>query len=139
MTSDVFLMGKFSDFKVAAGVSNLGTGITSASGAKFKLPTAVSVGAGYENTFADKHGISANIDADYYLAEGIAIAFAAQYSFDKMVYASAGYRYGGNTPVPSYASVGLGAAFKGIKLDLAYLIGSDVMANTLAIGLGYCF
>lgn len=139
VTSDVFLMGKFSDFKVAAGVSNLGTGITSASGAKFKLPTAVSVGAGYENTFADKHGISANIDADYFLAEGIAIAFAAQYSFDKMVYASAGYRYGGNTPVPSYASVGLGAAFKGIKLDLAYLIGSDVMANTLAIGLGYCF
>lgn len=139
VTSDIFLMGKFSDFKIAAGVSDLGSGVTSAGGAKFKLPTAVTVGAGYEKTFAEKHGISVNLDADYFLTEGIAIAFGAQYSFNRMVFASAGYRYGGDSPVPSYASVGLGAAFKGIKLDLAYLMGSDVMANTMALSIGYSF
>lgn len=139
LAADVFAMAKFADFKVAAGVSNLGSGVTSVSGTKFKLPTSIAVGAGYEKTLADKHCISANLDADYFLVDGFAVAFGAQYSFNKMIYASAGYRYGGDTVVPSYASVGLGAAFKGIKLDLAYLLGSTVMANTLAIGLGYKF
>jgi hypothetical protein len=40
---------------------------------------------------------------------------------------------------PTFASVGAGVKFMGIKLDLAYLIGSGAMKNTLALGLGYTF
>jgi hypothetical protein len=35
--------------------------------------------------------------------------------------------------------VGAGAKFMGIKLDLAYLIGSGAAKNTLALSLGYAF
>lgn len=51
----------------------------------------------------------------------------------------AGYRYGGNSPVASYASLGAGVKLLGIRLDAAYLIGSGPMKNTLAISLGYSF
>jgi hypothetical protein len=58
-----------------------------------------------------------------------------------MVSFRAGYRYGGDSPIPSFASVGAGVKFSGVKLDLAYLIagGDSPMKNTLAIGLGYSF
>ena len=32
---------------------------------------------------------------------------------------------------------GAGVKFMGLKLDVAYLIGSENMKNTLAVGLGY--
>jgi hypothetical protein len=35
--------------------------------------------------------------------------------------------------------VGAGVKFIGLKLDLAYLIGSGAAANTLALSLGYTF
>lgn len=139
VTADVFLMGKFANFKVAAGVSNIGGGVVSANGTKFSLPTAVTIGAGYDKVFAEKHGVNVNVDVDYFLSDGLALAVGAEYGFNELVFVSAGYRYGGNSPIPSYASVGIGAKFKGIKLDAAYLLGSDVMKNTLAIGLGYSF
>lgn len=139
LTADVFVMGKFSDVKVALGVSDLGSAVTSAGGAKFSLPTSVALGAGYGKTFAQKHGVNVLLDVDYYIAGAFAAAAGAEYAFDDMVFVRAGYRYGGESVIPSFASVGAGVKFMGIKLDLSYLLGSDSLGNTLAIGLGYSF
>lgn len=139
LAADVFAMAKFGGFKVTAGVTNVGTTVKSASGAEFCIPGSVAVGAGYEATFADKHGIDVLLDADYYFSGWFAAAAGAAYTYNDLVTVRAGYRYGGESPLPSYASVGAGVKFIGLKLDLAYLIASGPAKNTLALSLGYTF
>lgn len=139
LTADVFAMAKFSDFKLAVGVSDLGTGITSVSGDVFSLPSAVTLGLGYNRSFAEKHSIEAALDADYFFYGGFAAALGAGYTFNDLVSVRAGYRYSADSPVPSFASVGIGAKFLGIRLDVAYLMSSTAAANTLALGVGYSF
>ena len=139
LAADVFAMAKFGGVKVTAGVANIGTSVTSKSGAKFCLPGSVALGAGYETSFADVHSVDVALDADYYFSGGFAAALGAAYTFDDLVSVRAGYRYGGKSPVGSFASVGVGGKFMGIKLDVAYLIGSDAFKNTLALTLGYAF
>lgn len=141
VTADVFLMSQFSDFKVAAGVSNIGGTIKSASGAEFCLPGSIALGLGYDKTFAEKHAVDVNVDADYFFSGWFAAAFGASYTFNDLVSFRAGYRYGGKSPIPSYASLGAGVKFAGVKLDLAYLLAGSgsPMKNTLAFGLGYAF
>jgi opacity protein-like surface antigen len=113
--------------------------LTAVSGAKFALPASAAVGVGYEASFAEKHAVEALLDADYYFGGSFAAAAGAAYTYNDMVTVRAGYRYGGQSPVPSFASVGVGVKFIGLKLDLAYLIGSAPAANTLALSLGYTF
>ncbi len=141
IAGDAFLMAKFAGVKVTAGVSNVLGKVKSASGAEFCIPGSAALGVGYDAKFADKHAIEANLDLDYFFSGWFAASVGAGYTFNDLVSVRAGYRYGGESPIPSYASVGAGARFMGIKLDLAYLIaGSDSpMKNTLAVGLGYSF
>lgn len=136
LVADVFLMSKSGGFKVAAGVSELGTGVTSASGAKFAIPTAASIGLGYDASFGKKNSIELLADADYYFKGGIAAALGACYCYNKLISIRAGYRYGGESILPSFISLGAGVHYAGIKLDLAYLIG-DGVGNTLAFTIGY--
>ena len=137
--ADVFAMAKFGGVKVTAGVANVGTSVTSSRGVKYGLPASVAVGAGYEATFADKHAVEALLDADYYFSGSFAAAAGASYTYGDLVTVRAGYRYGGKSPIPSYASVGAGVKYFGIKFDLAYLIASGAAKNTLALSLGYSF
>ena len=139
--ADVFLMAMFKGFKVAAGVSDLGTAVTSASGAKFSLPTAATLGLGYDMGLGEKHGIQVQADADYYLAGAFAAALGASYTYGDMVSVRAGYRAGAQSVIPSFLSVGAGVKFAGVKLDLAYLLGTggSAIGNTLAVAVGYSF
>lgn len=141
VAADFFLMSQFSDFKVAAGVSNVLGTVKSASGAEFCIPGSVALGAGYDKAFADKHAVEANLDVDYFFSGWLAAAAGVGYTFNDLVSVRAGYRYGGESPIPSFASVGAGVKFAGVKLDLAYLIaGADSpMKNTLALAVGYSF
>jgi hypothetical protein len=139
LDADVFLMARFAGFKVAAGVSDLGTGITSAAGTKYPLPTAGALGLGYETTFAEEHSIDAQVDAEYYFSGAFGASLGAAYTYHDLVSVRAGYRYGGQSVLPSFISVGAGVKFKGAKIDVAYLIGNSPIANTLAVSLGYCF
>ena len=139
VTADVFLMTEISGLKATLGVANLGTSVTSVDKKKYALPASAALGLGYEMDFAEKHNVNVALDADYYFNGGLAAALGAEYTFDGLATVRAGYRYGGNTPVPSYASVGAGAKFMGIKLDIAYLIASGAAKNTLALSLGYTF
>lgn len=137
--ADVYLMTKISGLKATVGVANLGTGITSSNGVKFSLPAHASVGLGYEMNFAQIHDIDLALDADYFFKGGFAASLGAEYTFNDLASVRAGYHYGGKAVIPSYASVGAGVKFVGIKLDVAYLIASGAMKNTLAVGLGYSF
>ena len=135
--ADFMAMAKVGDLKATFGVNNLGTAVTSASGAKFALPTHFALGAGYGMSFSEKHRVDALFDADYYFNGGIAFAAGVEYSMDNFVFVRGGYRYGGNTPIPSFASLGAGLKLKGYKLNLAYILGSETMANTLSFSIGY--
>ena len=139
LAADVYAMAQFSGLKVTAGVANVGTSVKAKNGTAFSLPTSVAFGAGYEMSFADVHSVDVLLDADYYFCGSFAAAAGATYTFKDLVVVRAGYRYGGASPIPSYASVGAGVKFAGAKLDLAYLIGSSAMKNTLAITVGYSF
>lgn len=141
LDADVFLMAMFGGFKVAAGVSDLGGGITSASGAKYSLPTAGVLGVGYQAVLAQKHGIDVQADFDYYFEGAFAAAAGLSYTYDDMVSVRAGYRAGAKSVFPSFLSIGAGVKFAGVKLDLAYLAGAgeSLVGNTLALSLGYTF
>ena len=130
VSSDIFVMSRISDFSLALGVSSLGSRVESASGATYPLPASLTFGAGYLAEFAEAHGVEVLLDADWYFA-----------GWNRMVSVRAGYRYGGESVIPSYASVGAGVEFIGISLDLAYLIaaGDSPLRNTMTFGLGYSF
>lgn len=139
--ADAAAMVKFGGLKASVGIKGLGTKVKSASGASFSLPTALAAGAGYELKTGEKSRMDVNIDAEYYLDGGIAVAGGASYTFAGIATLRAGYRYGGDTVLPSFASVGAGVSLLGAHIDLAYLIGgkSSPMANTLCLSIGWGF
>lgn len=141
MTADVFAMAKFSGLKATAGVRGLGTAVKSVSGASFSLPVAVVAGVGYELALGEKSLVDVNVDAQYHIEGGVAVAGGASYTFARLATVRAGYRYGGDTVIPSYASVGVGVALFGAHIDFAYLIaGKDSpMAGTLCLSAGWGF
>ena len=139
LAADVFAMAKFGGLKVTAGVANVGTTVKDAAGNEFCIPGSIAVGAGYSKVFGEKNGIDVLVDADYYFSGWMAVAAGAAYTYNDLVSVRVGYRYGGESPVPSYASVGAGVKLLGIKLDAAYLISSSPIGNTLALSLGYTF
>ncbi len=124
LAADVFAMAKFGGLKVTAGVANVGTTVKDAAGNEFCIPGSIAVGAGYSKVFGEKNGIDVLVDADYYFSGWMAVAAGAAYTYNDLVSVRVGYRYGGESPVPSYASVGAGVKLLGIKLDAAYLISS---------------
>lgn len=140
-TTDVFLMSKFKDFMLALGVSDLGSSVASSSGTKYRLPSAMTIGLGYTRPFAQHHRVDVSADADYYFTNDFAAAFGAGYTFHDIVGVKAGYRYGGKSVVPSYASLGLCGKLLGVTLDIAYVIpsGDSPMSNTIAVSAGYTF
>lgn len=141
VSTDIFLMTKVNGFKGALGLSNLGTKVTAANGDKFSLPSSFTAGLGYDCIFAEKHKLDVNAELNYYFYKAFSAALGAGYTFNEMISVKAGYKYGGKSIIPSYASVGAGFRFAGVTLDFAYLMGgaSSPMKNTLSIGLGYRF
>ena len=139
--ADVFAMAKFGGLKASAGVKSLGSGVKSSSGASFALPMAAVAGVGYTAEFGEKNSVDVNVDAEYYIDGAVAVAGGASYTFAKLATVRAGYRYGGSTVLPSFASVGAGVNLFGVHIDVAYLIGGkdSPMANTLCLSAGWAF
>lgn len=136
---DLFVTGQFDGFNVALGVRSLGAGVTGNDGTSYSLPTSISFGAAYVYDFAEVHSIEADLDAEYWLSGTFSAAAGVQYGYNDMVFVRAGARYGGQSIIPDYASAGIGVKFYGFKLGLSYLFGSDILKNTMTVGLGYCF
>lgn len=137
--SDIYALFRLKGFGVSVAVANLGTKVKDGNGNSFNLPASARIGAGYARTFASRHFVEANVDADYYFSGKFAAAAGAQYGFNDHFFVRAGYRYGGKSSTPSYASVGLGIKFFGIHIDASYLFAGPALKNTFSAGLRYSF
>ena len=126
---------------LTAGVSTLGTKITSASGNSFSQPASVMLAGSYGLDLLDgTFSVEPNLAADYYFSGNWAAAAGAELGFKNIVFARAGYRLASKEAViPSHASVGVGLQLKGVRLDAAWLTASKALGNTLTLSLGYSF
>jgi len=136
---DLYAAFRFGGFKAAVGGFNIGTPVKSQSGDKYPLPASAKLALGYYLDLNENH-IEVNADADYFFKSGIGFAAGAAYSYAGYITARAGYRFGGKSAVPSYASFGLGTSIKGIRLDAGYLLASNkALGNSFTVGIGYSF
>lgn len=141
--ADIFLAGQWNGVSASVGVANVGGKASlkkdkKAQKEKYDIPMSLRFGAGYAKAFG-KNAIEAQADADYYFSGAFSAAIGAQYAFDDMVFVRAGYRYGGKAVVPSYATLGLGFKFKGVKIDAYYMLANQALKNTFGVSLGYAF
>ena len=138
ISGDAFVMFCKNGFNATVGVASLGTPVKSGE-QSFGLPTSAKLGLGYDAQFGTS-AILVAADADVFFTGGVGAALGAQYAWNDMVFARAGFHLGtGNAPLPTYASVGLGVKFVGVHLDVSYLLANKAIGNTLCVGLGYAF
>jgi opacity protein-like surface antigen len=126
---------------LSAGVANIGSSIADAAGNKYPQPSSLRLAAAYNFSFAQDHRVELMLDEDYfYNSQKNALSVGAEYAFKEMLFARVGYRYATEgTAFPTHLGVGLGVQFFGFRLDVSYLTASDIIGNTLSLGLGYRF
>ncbi|MBQ9411386.1 MAG: PorV/PorQ family protein [Bacteroidales bacterium] len=126
---------------VAAGVSNIGTQVQDSAGNKYPQPTSLTVAAAYNLMIGSKNFLEFMLDENYFISSGKnAISFGMEYSYDHIGFARVGYRIASDgAAYPSHLSLGLGAQYAGFRIDVSYLTLSEVIGNTVAVGLGYRF
>ncbi len=140
IAGDAFVTYRLKSLNISAGVSSLGTSVKGADGTSYSLPTSATLGLDWTVGFAEVHALKLDADADYFFSGALGAAAGFEYSFRDMLFARAGYHYGSETsPLPSFASAGLGVKFAGFSVNAAYLLASEALAGTLTIGLGYSF
>lgn len=122
-----------------AGLFNFGIPVKSVTGIYFPLPTSVGLKCLYARNINGEDSLEAKAAADVYLKGSLSATVAMSYTYRDMIAVRAGYRYGGESVLPSFASAGLGIKFAGVSLDLAYLFAGETLSNTLCVGLGYSF
>lgn len=131
---DVLATAKFSAIDAVFGVKSLGPKV-----AGCYTPGSILGAVGYHSSFSGDHAVKADAQLNYYLMGGMNAAFGAEYTYADLVSARAGYNLSMAGVLPSFASLGLGVNVSGVSLNLCYLLGSEMLANTLAFGLGYSF
>lgn len=132
--ADITAMYSKGRISAAAGLCNLGTPV-SYGGASYAQPMLVRAGGVFSAS-----GFTASLEADYLFSGALMAGLGAEYCIADIVSVRAGYHYGDQAgAVPSYASLGLGAAFAGFSLDLAFITASRTVGNSLYFGLGYSF
>ncbi len=134
---DFIASTNFGPVRASAGVVALGSKVKSASGSEFSLPGSAKLGLGYSGS-AGVISYGAYLDADYFLSSSaLGASVGAKVSYNEMVNLKAGFHFGSkNCILPSYASVGLGGAFKSFILDAAVLFGG-MQSGTILVNLGY--
>ena len=136
---DLFVAGKIEELDFAAGVSSLGQKVASRSTGDFSLPTTLPAACGYEYSLEDAHALRGRVKADYYLSGCFAAGLGVEYCYSGMVSARAGYHYGGDSIIPSFASAGIGLHVGQFTLDAAYLFASDVLGGSFSVSAGVRF
>ena len=126
--------------RLTAGVSTLGTSVSSASGESLTQPVSAKAAADWCMRFADAFGLEMLADADYYFSGEYGASLGAQLDWNDMVFLRGGYRYASETCViPGHIGLGAGLKFSGFRLDVSWLTGSLILKNTICAGLGYSF
>ena len=139
ISAAVFAAMKFGDFKLGAGVKNLGSQIEDVNSVKYSQASAVNVGGLWSHDFG-KHNLAADVEVEKYFKDGFASLAGVAYTYDGILSLRGGYHYGdGLQAQPSFASMGVGLAIGGIYIDFAYLFGNDTLKSTALVGVGLNF
>ena len=116
--------------RAAVGVANLGGKIKGS-----PLPAMAKVGAAYHIG-----GFQASAEVDYLFAGAIMAGIGAEYGFKDIAFIRAGFHYGdAQKAIPTYASVGLGVQYWGVRLDATWITASSGLGNSLGFSLSYSF
>lgn len=128
---------------LTAGVANIGSSVKSNAGGSYPQPTSIAAAAAYYLILGagSKHSIEFMLDENFYIhSRTNAVSFGMEYSYDRIAFARVGYRIASeNAAYPSHLSLGLGVQYAGFRLDVSYLTLSDIIGNSVAVGLGYRF
>ena len=138
VAGDAFVLFTMKGFYATAGVASLGMPVKSGE-TSYGLPTSGKLGLGYNAKFGTS-GLLVAADADVFFTGGLGAALGVQYDWSDIVFVRGGFHLGtGKSPLPTYASVGLGGKFFGVHLDVSYLLGNAIVGNPLCVGVGYAF
>lgn len=137
--ADVAVFLKKGAFSAGLSVNNVG-GKVNYGGADYDQPMLAKAGAAYRFGDPESSSVTPSVEADILFKGGFMAGVGVEYSFKGILFARGGFHYGDREKaVPTYASLGLGARLKGVSLDLAWLTASDVLGNSLSVGVGYSF
>ena len=132
---DVSAMYAKNAFQAGLAVCNIG-GKVNYGGSDYSQPSLVKAGGSYEVI----DGLKAAAEFAFLFEGAFEASLGAEYCYADIVSVRAGYHLGSKDKgIPSYASVGLGAKYAGIGLNLAYLLASDTLGGSFLAGLSYNF
>lgn len=123
-------------FNIAAGACNLGTPIKyDGSKTSYSMPMLAKLGGSYSIS-----GFTAAAELDYIFNGAMMAGLGLEYSIKDIAFVRAGYHYGDEAKaLPSFASLGAGAQFRGVKLNFAYMLANRNIGGSLLVGVGYAF
>ena len=140
-SGDAFVAFQPTDaLRLTAGISTLGTAVSSASGKAYSQPASARLAADWILALGESHAVELVADGDYFFSGNYAAAAGLQYSWKDMVFLRGGYRYASEACViPTHAALGAGFKFAGFRLDVSWLTASEALGNTICLGLAYGF
>lgn len=111
-------------------------------GVPYSMPTSIQAGGDWQIALSQKHQIAYALSARYFTpkdAQLLLISTGLEYSFNNLIAARLGYRYGQNEL--SQLTCGVGGHFKGFRADVSYLHGlaKNTGLSTVLVGVGYSF
>ena len=136
---DLTASWRYKTSMISGGITCIGESVKSSTKEAYPLPTALDLAGNHTFVFTEDHSVQLAAKADYYLSGAFAAGAGVEYSYAGMVFARAGYHYGGESLVPSFASAGLGLHLGEFFVDASYVFASDVLNNSFAISVGVCF
>lgn len=125
-----------SQLNIAARVLDIGSAIESSSKVKYDLPTSAQASADLSLPLSDMNRLNIAVGGRYFLpsdATLLTVGAGAEYTYNNLISARAGYNYGENET--SRTTVGLGLNIKFISVDAAYSIANDTYFNMFHMGL----
>ncbi len=134
--TNIDLGNMVSQLNIAARVLDIGPAIESSSNVKYDLPTSAQASADLSLPLSDMNRLNIAVGGRYFLPKDatlLTIGVGAEYTYNNIVSARAGYRYGENET--SLITLGLGLNIKFISIDAAYSIANDTDFSMFHMGL----
>lgn len=104
------------------------------------LPTSLILGGDWGLELSDKHQLTYALSGRYFTPKGseaLLVGTGLEYTYAQAISARVGYQLGDG---PNRLTMGIGCAYKGLKLDVAYGYTKQIHGvNTLQLALGYTF
>ncbi|MBQ9597259.1 MAG: hypothetical protein IJR34_03285 [Bacteroidales bacterium] len=139
---DIFAMADYSGLRATLGVRNLSGSFTRGE-ASYRMPYSYVVGLGIKQDLIKVLAFEVNGEYELYNYGGNYVHRAgvgAHLRFLGFLSVSGGYNWGGNSPLPTYGSIGLGVGIvKIIELEACYMFNRNNSLNMIGAQLSVKF